>query len=310
MRTQAPPVRRSIASWLCLVAVAAVLLGGCDTATGYVGTLLELQQAGIDNPSISNVDDEVNLEYDSTVPSAEVAEEENRAAEVIWRHLPLRFSTLTVHPRRALGVPRTYSREELEGRFGPRPSRLDKGQGDIERDMRDTMRNVVRGFLVGLVALVALVILVIVLVVRAARRRGPAAPLPGWPGAAAGPQPPWPQPPAQPGYPPTQPGQPGYPYPPPQPPWQPGAGTPYPPQAGWQPGPGQQGWQPPPAQPPWPPQQPQPTPPAPQTHEETTRLDQGDAEETRRIPRDPAQQPGAPQEDETRELRDGPTPPP
>jgi hypothetical protein len=208
MRTQAAPTRKRLAWWLCLTAVAVVLLGGCETATGYVGTLLELDAAGIDNPSISNSGDEVTLRYDSTVSQSELVEEENRAAEVIWKHLPLRFSTLRVQPRRDVGTEtgRLYSREELEGRFGPRPARLDKGQGDIEQDLRNTWRNVVRGILIGVLTLLVLVALVIFLVVRAVRKRPPAAPPAGWPAAAGGgPPPSWPQQ-AQ-GYPPAQPGQ-------------------------------------------------------------------------------------------------------
>jgi hypothetical protein len=326
--TQAAP-RRSTGWWPWLLAVA-LLLSGCDTATGYVGTLLELDRAGIHNPSINSSGDEVTLAYDSTVPSDQLSREEDRAAEVIWRHLPLRFSTLEVDPRR--DEPRSYSREELEGRFGPRPARLDQGQGDIEQDLRNTWRNVIRAFAIGLVVLLALVVLVIVLVVRAVRRRPPAAPPAGWPATAGGPQPAWPQ---QPGYPPSgqpwgaqAPGQawqpPPAPYPP-QAPWQPGAGqpgtTPPPSQPPWQPGTGQPAWQPTPGQPPW--QAPQPPGAAP-AHEETRRLDQagedgrqdqGDAEATREIPRvRPPQPDDAGPEDETRQLgdqeRDGPAPPP
>jgi hypothetical protein len=317
MRTQAA-TRTSVTWWLCLIAVAAVLLSGCETATGYIGTLLELDQAGISNPSISNSGDQVILAYDSTVSQSELVEEENRAAEVIWRHLPLRFSTLEIDPRRDLGVPRVYSREELEGRFGLRPARLDKGQGDIERDLRNTWRNVLRALVVAVVALLVLVALVIVLVVRAVRKRPPAAPPAGWAAATAGgPQPPWPQQP--PGYPPAQPGQgwgaqapAGQPSAPPQTPWQPGTGQP-----AWQPPPAPS---PAPAQPVWQPQQPPPA--SPPTHEETGRLDQSDetrqldqGDQTRRIPRDPPEEAPPPSgpDDETRPLGDqerGPTPPP
>jgi hypothetical protein len=323
--TQAAP-RRSGRWWPWLVAVAALLLAGCDTASGYVGTLLELDQAGIHNPSIDSSGDQVTLAYDSTASADELTGEEDRAAEVIWRHLPLRFSTLEVDPRR--DEPRSYSREELQGRFGPRPARLDKGQGDIEADLRNTWRNVLRAVAIGLVLLLGLVALVIVLVVRAVRRRPPAAPPTGWGAPSGGPQPPWPQ---QPGYPPGQPwGAPGQgswqapaPYPPPQAPWQPGAGqpgtTPPPSQPPWQPGTGQPAWQPPPGQQPWP----APQPPASPTHQETRRLDQAgeggrrdqDDEATMQIPRvRPPDDAGTGSEDETRQLGDqgpgGPTPPP
>jgi hypothetical protein len=330
--TQAAP-RRSVGWWPCLLAVAALLLGGCDTATGYVGTLLELDRAGIHNPSISSSGDEVALAYDSTVPSEELTGEEDRAAEVIWRHLPLRFSTLEVDPRR--DEPRTYSREELEGRFGPRPARLDKGQGDIEADLRNTWRNVLRAFAIGLVVLLALVALVIVLVVRAVRRRPSAGPPAGWPAGAGGPQPGWPP---QPGQAPSGQAPSGQPWgaqgswqaPAPYPPqaqWQPGAGqpgaAPPPSQPAWQPGTGQPAWQPPPGQQPWPAPQPPPNPaPAPSHQEpggpdqagEGGRQDRGDDEEaTMQIPRVRPPDDAGP-EDETRQLGDqergGPTPPP
>ncbi|HEX6676973.1 MAG TPA: hypothetical protein VF486_18335 [Actinomycetes bacterium] len=326
MTQAAPTRRRGMAARLWLAAVAVVLLGGCQTASGYIGTLIELDQAGIHNPSISSSGDQVRLAYDSTASPDELTEEENRAAEVIWRHLPLRFSSLEVDPRRGLDVPpRNYSRGELEGRFGPRPEGLDKGSGDIEQDFRNTWRNVVRGILIGVTTLLLLVVLVIVLVVRAVRRRGPATPPAGWPAAAT------------PGPPPSWQGQPwdaqapaGQQAPPPPAPWQPGAGQPGapapPPPPAWQPGTGQPAWQPPPAQPAWQPP-PAPTPP---THEPTRKLDQpdeqpvdqtrqldeDDAQETRRIPPDAARRPAdeAGPDDETRPLRDqergGPTPPP
>jgi hypothetical protein len=247
MSTLAPPTRKRTARWLCLAAVAAVLLAGCGTAVGYANTFLRLEEAGINGADLSTSGDEVSLAYDSTEePGDALVAEEDKAAEVIWRNLPQRFSTLQVDPQVEDASPRVYSREELQSRFGPRPSGLDQGAGDIERDARNTFRTIIIGAAIGFAVLLALVIVVIVLVVRAARKRGPAAPTAGWPAAPGGPQPPWPQ---QPGYGPPPDQQwgaqqwAGQGQPPAQPPpWQPGAGQGQPP-AGqpppWQPGAGQ-----------------------------------------------------------------------
>ncbi|HVD13890.1 MAG TPA: hypothetical protein VNK73_05530 [Actinomycetota bacterium] len=270
MSTLAPPTRKRTARWLCLAAVAAVLAAGCGTAVGYANTFLKLEEAGINSADLSTTDDEVHLAYDSNEePGDALVEEENKAAEVIWRNLPQRFSTLEVDPQIEDVPAQVYSREELQSRFGPRPSGLDQGSGDIERDARNTFRTIIIGAAIGFAVLLALVIVVIVLVVRAARKRRPPTPTAGWPAAPGGPQAPWPQ---QPGYgpPPDQqwgaqgqapvgaqpPAQqwPGQGQPPAQPPpWQPGAGQPAapypppPPSAYGQQGHG--GWQQPPTPP-------------------------------------------------------------
>jgi hypothetical protein len=198
MSTQAPPTRTRTARWLCLAAVAAVLAAGCGTAVGYANTFLKLEEAGISGADLSTSDDQVQLAYDSKeAPGDALTEEENRAAEVIWRNLPQRFSALEVDPRVEDVEPQVYSREDLQSRFGPRPARLDQGAGDIEQDARDTFRAIIVGAAIGFAVLLALVILVIVLVVRAARKRRPPAPTAGWPGTPGGPPAPWPQ---QPGY--------------------------------------------------------------------------------------------------------------
>lgn len=246
MSTLAPPTRKRTARWLCLAAVAAVLLAGCGTAVGYANTLLKLEEAGINGADLSSGGDEVSLAYDSTQePGDALVAEEDRAAEVIWRNLPLRFSMLQVDPRVVGASPQVYSREELQSRFGPRPSGLDQSSGDIEQDARNTFRTIIIGAAIGFAVLLALVILVIVLVVRAARKRRPPAPTAGWPAAPGGPQAPWPQ-------------QPGY-GPPPDQQWgaqgQVPAAAPYPPpppSAYGQQGSG--GWQQPPAPPAPPPE--------------------------------------------------------
>jgi hypothetical protein len=272
MSTLAPPSRTRTAKWLCLAAVAAVLVAGCGTAVGYANTFLKLEEAGITSADLSTTDGEVRLAYDSNEePGDALVAEENKAAEVIWRNLPQRFSTLVVDPQVSDVPPQAYSREELQSRFGPRPAGLDQGSGDVEQDVRNTFRAIIVGASVGFAVLLALVILLIVLVVRAARRRQPPAPAAGWPATPGGPQAPWPQ---QPGYGPPPDQQWGAQgqrapvgAPPPAQPW-PGQGQPT-----AQPWPGQgqptaQPWPgqgPPPGQPPpWQPGTGQPTTPYPQ----------------------------------------------
>jgi hypothetical protein len=188
---------------LVAVAVAAVfLLAGCDLATGTVRTATELEDAGISNPDLQYNNGDARLEYDPTTAPLEQLQEQDRAAEVIWRNLPFRLDSITVaaRDRSDLIGERSYSRAVLEARFGPRPAGLDRSPGDIAR------RVLLWASIAGLLVLVA-VVLIIVLVVRAVRRRPPPQPAGAWQ------------------------------QPPPQQPWgQPGAG-----QQGWgQPGAGQQ----------------------------------------------------------------------
>jgi hypothetical protein len=244
-REQGWPRWPGVGRWLCLLVVATVLVAGCSFATGMISTLSALGDAGIDNPDISGGSDRVILTYDSSAGPDGISQEQDRAAEVMWVKFPLRLSELTVVARSgptAVPVRRTYSRSDLESRFGPRPSGLDNTTGDVEQAARDTARNVVIGLVIGGIVLLVLVVLVIVLVVRATRRRPPAPGPPagaGWgqpqPGGPQG----WGQPPPQ-----------GWGQPPPQgweqqPAWgqqwpqQPGYG-----QAGDQPGYAQAGSQP------------------------------------------------------------------
>jgi hypothetical protein len=210
-REQGWPRWPRVGRWLCLLIVATVLVAGCSFATGMISTLSALGDAGIDNPDISGGSDRVTLTYDSSAGPDGISQEQDKAAEVMWVKFPLRLSELTVVARSgptAIPVQRTYSRSQLESRFGPRPSGLDNTTGDVEQAARDTARNVVIGLVIGGIVLLVLVVLVIVLVVRATRRRPPAPGPPagtGWgqpqPGGPQGwgPQPPpgWGQPPPQ-----------------------------------------------------------------------------------------------------------------
>jgi hypothetical protein len=244
------PRHRAVIRWrtLVLVAMAAAVLTGCDLATGTVRTATELQQAGIDNPNLDYDGGTATLDYDADPNPLEARAEQDRAAEIIWEHLPFRIERIVItSDGGAFPARREYPRELLEQRLGPRPADLDRSVDDIAR------RATLIAGIVGLVVL-ALIVLVIVLVVRAVRRRpAPAAPPGGWAQGPAGGQP-W-GPPGQPGWgqqpPPGQPGW-GQPVPPPgQQPWgsQPGYGQP--PSPAWPEPPAPQ--QPPPAPAPQPP---------------------------------------------------------
>jgi len=169
------------------VAVTAVLAAGCSFASGMLRTTTALREAGIDNPDIAGGNGRVTVTYDAHASGPDLPAEQDRVAGVIWRNLPFRFSELAVTPRGASPPPsagtRTYTREELEARLGPRPSGLDNTARDIEASARTTVRNVIIGLIVGGIVLLALVTLIIVLVVRASRRARPPVPAPavgGW----------------------------------------------------------------------------------------------------------------------------------
>jgi hypothetical protein len=229
--TDPAPRHRSVTRWraLALLAVAAVLVAGCELATGTVRTATELQRAGIDNPSLDYNNGVARLSYDADPDPLEARTEQDRAAEIIWRNLPFHIERIVVTAN-GTGFPgrRDYPRVLLEQRFGPRPARLDRSVSDIAR------RASLIAVAVALVVLV-LIVVVIVLVVRAVRAHPAPQPAAGWPQGPPGAAQPWP----------------------PQPGWgQPGWGQPAPPAQQPSPQP------PPPAQQPWP--QPPPPPPAPQ----------------------------------------------
>jgi hypothetical protein len=278
---------------LAVVVTAVVLLAGCDLATGTVRTATELRDAGIRNPDLQYDNGVARVEFDPAGGPAEALRDGNRAAEVIWRNLPFRVDRITVTARGqdSLFAQRTYSRSDLEARFGPRPAGLDQSPGDIAR------RVLLWASIAGLLLLLV-VVLIIVLVVRAVRRRPPPQPAGAWQ------QPP----PAQPW------GQPGYGQPPA------GYGQPAAPQQAWgQPGSGQQ------TQPQWPqqawgqpgygqqtePQWPQPAQQRPGAGEWGPSPEQrGGAPEGEPPPRQPGQA-RPPEGEAPSEQRDqGPVPPP
>jgi hypothetical protein len=275
--------RRTVTRWrvLVLLVATAVLVAGCELATGTVRTATELQEAGIRNPNLQYDGGVATLEYDPDPNPLEAREEQDRAAAVIWRNLPFRIEQITIIADGG-GVPtREYPRALLEQELGPRPADLDRSVEDIAR------RATLIALAVALVLLV-LIVVVIVLVVRAVRRRPTPQPAGAWPqggGPQAGGQPGWGQPGwGQPGW--GQPTQPG------QQPW------------GQQAPPGQQPWgsqpgygQPPDPGPPAGAPEPGAAPPA-RGPGDTQRLEPGPA------PPPPAEPPAAPPPEER-----GPTPP-
>jgi hypothetical protein len=185
--------------WLAAVAVAVVLLAGCELATGTVRTVTELRDAGIRNPNLQYENSEARIDYEPATGPLERRAEQDRAAEIVWRNLPFRLERITVAARG--GGPldqRDYPREVLEARFGPRPEGLDRAPGGIAR------RALLWATIGGLLFLLA-VVLIIVLVVRAVRRRPAPPPAGGWQGPSWTPPPqqgatqPWYQQPPSPG---------------------------------------------------------------------------------------------------------------
>ena len=143
---------------------AAALLAGCELATGTVKTASELQKAGIRNPNLNYDGGTATLEYDADPNLLEARAEQERAAGHLAEPAVPHRAEITVTPDGGASPPESYTRAQLEQRFGPRPA-------DLDRSVGDTLRQAT--LIAGVVALVLLllIILVIVLVVRAVRRR-------------------------------------------------------------------------------------------------------------------------------------------
>jgi hypothetical protein len=198
--THPAPRHRTVTRWRALALLAAaILLAGCELATGTVRTATQLQDAGISNPNLHYNAGVATLEYDAAPNPMEARAEQDRAAAVIWRNLPFRIDRITViADGGAFPSRRDYPRALLEQRLGPRPADLDRSVTDIAR------RATLIALAVALVLMV-LIVVVILLVLRAVRGRPTPQPAGAWPKGGA-PQP-WGQPPGQPwGQPP--PGQP------------------------------------------------------------------------------------------------------
>ena len=241
--THPAPRHRTVTRWRALALLAAaILLAGCELATGTVRTATQLQDAGISNPNLRYNAGVATLEYDADPNPLEARAEQDRAAAVIWRNLPFRIDRITViGDGGAFPSRRDYPRALLEQQLGPRPAGLDRSVTDIAR------RATLIALAVALVLMV-LIVVVILLVLRAVRGRPTPQPAGAWAQGGA-PQPWGPPPPGQPW------GQP--PPPPPGHPWGQPAQQPAPP-----PAPGDtQRLEPGPAPPPPPQQERGPTPP-------------------------------------------------
>jgi hypothetical protein len=241
--THPAPRHRTVTRWRALALLAAaILLAGCELATGTVRTATRLQDAGISNPNLHYNDGVATLEYDADPNPLDARAEQDRAAAVIWRNLPFRIDRITViGDGGAFPSRRDYPRALLEQQLGPRPAGLDRSVTDIAR--RATLIAVA----VALVLMV-LIVVVILLVMRAVRARPTPQPADAW--AQGGAPQPWGQPP---------PGQPWGQQPPP-PPGQPWGQQPQ--QTAPPPGPGDaERLEPGPAPPPPPQEERGPTPP-------------------------------------------------
>ena len=110
------------------VALAVLLLAaGCGRAEGVDDTRRALEDAGYLDVAIDLR--AANGLGVARVAAAPVGPPAERAAELIWKTLPVRFDQLIV----AVGADSTaFSYEELAGRFGPRDPALDGKQVDEE----------------------------------------------------------------------------------------------------------------------------------------------------------------------------------
>jgi len=164
--TRPVPRHPTVTRWRALALLAAaILLAGCELATGTVRTATRLQDAGISNPNLHYNDGVATLEYDADPNPLDARAEQDRAAAIIWRNLPFRIDRITViGDGGAFPSRRDYPRALLEQQLGPRPAGLDRSVTDIAR--RATLIAVA----VALVLMV-LIVVVILLVMRAVRAR-------------------------------------------------------------------------------------------------------------------------------------------
>ena len=135
-----------IALSLTALGVLTLLLGACSQLKAASTTAQALAHAGYAQPGV-NVNTNVTggqssqtvvrVRYASRAhDDAALGAEQDRAAQIVWEHAPVRLSeVLVVAVTHQVGVPglggvqtsreRAYSREELTNRYGPRPAGLD-----------------------------------------------------------------------------------------------------------------------------------------------------------------------------------------
>jgi hypothetical protein len=151
-------VRRAAALLLAVLALA-----GCGRAQGISDTKEALERAGYRDVEVSlRTGGGIGLARVEAAPGGPPPE---RAAEVAWSEVPVRFDQLVV----AVGPQvESYGYQELLARFGPRNPSLDRRQidEDVVRDGMELMLVLV----VGASLSVGLVVALAVGALRAARR--------------------------------------------------------------------------------------------------------------------------------------------
>ena len=176
--------RRAPTLALAAVLGLVVATAGCGAVRGLLDTERALRRAGFERVHITvdnrGPEDTVQV----TARQARVHEDpDGIVAGIVWREFPFRFDRVNVFVTSV--SPRSYTREELEGRFGPRAARLDRRS--LEDSIRRTGLVVLVVIAVAFFGFLAIVAVTIVLVVRAQRKRrgalqtGPWVPPPGPP---------------------------------------------------------------------------------------------------------------------------------
>jgi hypothetical protein len=201
-------------------AIAALAFG--VTACSAINELLDLE-ARIEREGY-RVDDVFHDDFSGSRNEVQIHADSNRGldppdgqeeiAGIVWETYPRRFESVAVELD---GEDATFTRSQLQERFGPRVARLD--EHEFSDDVTGTIRTAAIAGLVGLVVLVAAAVAVVVTVRRRRRRRGPPPPPLAGPGGHGPPGGGWAPPPPPSAPPPgwTPPAGTGSGYPPPRP---------------------------------------------------------------------------------------------
>jgi len=156
---------------LALVAVAAcLLLSGCTVLKGTISTVKELSDAGFGSPQIDVSGGDL-VEVRVRRDGEDLEASAGRAAEIVWRNLPLRIETLTVTCENGFGGEAAFSadRSQLIEQLGPRDAALDRG---VQRDdVRTLLIVIALAVVVGLLILTAIVVGIVLVVRRNKLRR-------------------------------------------------------------------------------------------------------------------------------------------
>lgn len=182
-----------------LLLVAAGAAAGCSSINELLQLEERIERRGYSVSSTFHDDfgagrDEVQIEASRNRGQAPPDGTEEIAG-IVWDTYPRRFDTVAV---RLDDDARTFSRGDLQERFGLRAERLD------EREFSDDVRSGIRGVAIGAAVAVGLgivaIVVTIVLLRRNRRRHPPPPPPPPPPGYGTGWYPPPPPPGPPPGY--------------------------------------------------------------------------------------------------------------